>query len=687
MKFFYGHLLDRSKLYNIDGKKELINNFDGNKELKNNSDCNNNFQIIEPKNKITNIFKTHDINFTAILSTVILRKELFDFIQNLSKHNPAHSKLFVMLKVKFEDGSYVSLTKLNKANWDEIEDLVDSLVSNFEMKMDKYNQKPASKLILNYLIQPNAQHIKSQIFNVSENNVESNFSYKGYNLPTTTNLIGWGEKVKSALNTHLIKKSNSNIHYKIIVFSDHQEVSVTINDNVLFKFKDYFGIDDKSFRRVIESNEYIFHDGKEVLYIIERQTNNIENIKTNSKFRLKLWTIDIETRVIDNFMVPYCICLYNGKKALSYFITDFNSAEEMLSKAITDLIIPANNNALIYAHNLSNFDGAFILKIIAKLAEYKKWKFTPILREGRIIELKISFKVGKDTVTIKFRDSLLLLPASLRKLADSFGVLQKSYFPHRFINGNDLNYVGKTPAYKYWDDITLKEFNEIKSDNWNLKEEAIKYCIQDCITLYQIIYKFAKLIFSKWNVNLNKYPTLPSLAFAIYRSNFMKEFTIPKISGKMYEDIKQSYTGGHTDTYKPSGEDLYHYDVNSLYPSVMATYEMPVGKSHYFKGDILSYNKNAHGFFLCDIIAPDNLERPLLQTRVKTDNGIRTVAPLGKWTDWVYSEELHKYKEYGYKFTVIEGYLFEKKKPIFLKNILMKCMKLKKILLNQIQCI
>lgn len=41
--------------------------------------------------------------------------------------------------------------------------------------------------------------------------------------------------------------------------------------------------------------------------------------------------------------------------------------------------------------------------------------------------------------------------------------------------------------------------------------------------------------------------------------------------------IRRAYYGGHTDTYKPYGENLYYYDVNSLYPFVMKEFPMPGG--------------------------------------------------------------------------------------------------------------
>jgi hypothetical protein len=137
-----------------------------------------------------------------------------------------------------------------------------------------------------------------------------------------------------------------------------------------------------------------------------------------------------------------------------------------------------------------------------------------------------------------------------------------------------------------------------------LKEETIKYCIQDCITLYQIIQNFQKRIFDLFRLDILTYPILASLAFGIYRSNFYnKEYNIPLIEGKIYDFIKQGYTGGSVDVYKPShvpqktDEKVFRYDVNSLYPTAMKEYPMPIGNPIYFEGDIFKFNPNAFGFF------------------------------------------------------------------------------------------
>jgi hypothetical protein len=140
------------------------------------------------------------------------------------------------------------------------------------------------------------------------------------------------------------------------------------------------------------------------------------------------------------------------------------------------------------------------------------------------------------------------------------------------------------------------------------------------------------MIFSLFSVNIHKYPTLPSLAFAIFRSNFMSENIVPQLFGKIAKDIRNGYTGGSCDVFihqsKP-GVKVRCYDVNSLYPSQMEAQLMPVGTPTFFKGDILAVDPDAFGFFYCKIIAPDNIKHPILQTHVKTHGVIRTISPIG----------------------------------------------------------
>jgi DNA polymerase type B, organellar and viral len=101
--------------------------------------------------------------------------------------------------------------------------------------------------------------------------------------------------------------------------------------------------------------------------------------------------------------------------------------------------------------------------------------------------------------------------------------------------------------------------------------------------------------------------------------------------------------------------------VNSLYPSQMRNQLMPVGVPTYFKGDIRLIDPKAFGFFYCKIIAPDDILHPIIQTHVKTDNGIRTISPIGNWEDIIFSPEMDNAKNFCYKFEILWGYKFKHK--------------------------
>ena len=71
----------------------------------------------------------------------------------------------------------------------------------------------------------------------------------------------------------------------------------------------------------------------------------------------------------------------------------------------------------------------------------------------------------------------------------------------------------------------------------------------------------------------------------------------------------------------------------------MANTPMPVGRPVAFDGDIRKLVPQAFGYFYCKITSPDYLKHPLLQRRVKTENGLRTIAGLGTRQGWIYSAE------------------------------------------------
>jgi len=111
-------------------------------------------------------------------------------------------------------------------------------------------------------------------------------------------------------------------------------------------------------------------------------------------------------------------------------------------------------------------------------------------------------------------------------------------------------YIGNKPEKKYYENISLKNYNEIPNNNWNVKDETLRYLKSDIEGLLEILLKFSKNIFENYSLNISNYPTLPSLSLSIYTSSFYNESNkIKMIKGQVEKDIRKSYFGGNVDVY------------------------------------------------------------------------------------------------------------------------------------------
>lgn len=152
--------------------------------------------------------------------------------------------------------------------------------------------------------------------------------------------------------------------------------------------------------------------------------------------------MDIETFVRENVHVPYCISFFDGSNNYSYSLNFYKNSDNMIIDCIKDVMVKKYDNYKIYIHNLARFDGIFLLRILANLG-----KCNPIIHDGKLISIGFSYK----GYNVTFRDSKQLLTSSLRELAKSFGVeVQKSIFPYKFVNENNLTYNSHVPDFSFF---------------------------------------------------------------------------------------------------------------------------------------------------------------------------------------------------------------------------------------------
>lgn len=144
--------------------------------------------------------------------------------------------------------------------------------------------------------------------------------------------------------------------------------------------------------------------------------------------------------------------------------------------------------------------------------------------------------------------------------------------------------------------------------------------------------KFSDVIYRKHKIQVSGTLTISSLAMNIFLTNYYDptKAAIPLINKRsLAVDIRKSYFGGITEVYKPYGESLYYYDVNSLYPFA-ALAPMP-GLNCSFSDSInakLEDVVDLFGFYYCTVATGGASDNYLGLLPVRTMKGI--IMPTGK---------------------------------------------------------
>lgn len=93
--------------------------------------------------------------------------------------------------------------------------------------------------------------------------------------------------------------------------------------------------------------------------------------------------------------------------------------------------------------------------------------------------------------------------------------------------------------------------------------------------------------------------------------------------------------------------------------------KLPCGQVRSFIGDIWDLEPQAIGFFYVNVVAPLNLEHPILQIKQVVNGTLMTVAPVGKFSGWFFSKELELAIDLGYDIEILKGYTYSQSEVLF----------------------
>jgi hypothetical protein len=319
---------------------------------------------------------------------------------------------------------------------------------------------------------------------------------------------------------------------------------------------------------------------------------------------------------------PSCSTSHLNDKLL----VELNIALKDLWDKFFDFILVNCNKDVIFVHNLGSFDGFFIYKALSN--RFKPEEVTCLIdNHNKFIQITLII----DKLKIVFKDSYRIFPVSLNDLCNVLGL------------------PGKTSSYR-------NEFHKISLfTNPSLLQEFKEYSIQDSIALFDCLYKLQEMYLMDYQVDICSILSTSTLSMKIFRSKFLN-VDIPILKRLDDTFIRQSYFGGATDYYQLRAENLYYYDVNSLYPFAMMK---PMPFKLIKKIKVFSNNFNLNNFFgylKVEVTCPKTIKVPVLPCK---HNG-KTIFPTGKWIGTYFSEELKAVKPLGYNFKFYQGYEFSK---------------------------
>lgn len=361
------------------------------------------------------------------------------------------------------------------------------------------------------------------------------------------------------------------------------------------------------------------NQGKQKMHAQYADRKILAPLKPSAKNKKRTCVLDIETH--DWIKFAYA-ATFDG---LSY--VEHDSIENLISH----LFNHRNHRRTFFAHNGGRFDFLFILEEIKKI---EKIKIEKMIFQGSSL---IFFEAEKSGVKVAFQDTFPLFKMSLKKIGETFTEKKKLTGAIDFEGGEKFD------------------------KNNHLHREYLKL---DCEVLFEAIEKLKRYDFAK-NTGLKL--TISSQALAHFRTNFLKETIFhPPMSVKKF--IRKSMAGGRTEIFKFSSSKGAIYDVNSMYPAVMAQEKIPVAFL------TISKSENDFGFHEIEAYVPKEIKFPILWVR---QNG-RLIFPTGNVKGIYFSEEIKLAKEMGAKIKFIRGYKFSQRNDLF-KEYIDECFKMRSI--------
>lgn len=348
--------------------------------------------------------------------------------------------------------------------------------------------------------------------------------------------------------------------------------------------------------------------------------------KKDKKTKRGLLTFDFETRPTEKFNVikatgqkmfllkdSLCCVYYRSYKQTECKNVKFLTNDEKSSaRQFIDWLNVESKQGRTYnviAHNGGKFDFYFF---IANLTSKELLESEPHFRGTTIISLNYRGNL--------FKDSCCFLTDKLSNLSKSFKITDGKMVTMML---HDKEITSEQLCF-YRHDLTFNGFMDLQHTDCEFWELYEKYCLYDCISLFQIWEKFTicvNTLVEKINPYLLKTcPLMSSMTIGSHSKKILVEINKCKGQDNYYKKNLETFTGiYYEDKKRKIDYDKYKFlcnfkrggishchkagkhmtgitgvDIASQYPASLIYAKIPTGKSEW----ITEHDKTKHGFYL-----------------------------------------------------------------------------------------
>jgi hypothetical protein len=268
--------------------------------------------------------------------------------------------MFILFKIKYINNEFATIGKVQYLTNVDKDWYINWIINNIEFKSEYYNETQIESFIISYGFKEG--HIENK------NIIKSNLSFQNYNnnkLVISFNPVDFGKVLtinKLDNETLYILQNKDKLIVKILSSENQNSIEIFKDSDLLIKFVD-FKLGENKFLRVIENKKFYFENNQQILFSKENKTKFISKTNKSKNHTNNFITLDIETYIKNNVLIPYCISIYDGKSINSFFITDYKDSANMLLSALKSILSRKYNGYNIYIHNMAKFDIIFYLNI------------------------------------------------------------------------------------------------------------------------------------------------------------------------------------------------------------------------------------------------------------------------------------------------------------------------------------